>query len=187
MNTITDEIETRVEKSPGALLEAAREKKGYTREYVAGKLHLRVKLIELLETDEYTSMPEPVFIKGYLRAYAKLLEITPDPLLEAFNVLYVQEPKPENKALWQTRKRETNIAEHAVKWLTALFALGALIAVGIWWHNNKGNEHIFSKQISRHEPAAHKSEADIRLTDLSKMRSLLSSNHHYSTLEQDGE
>ncbi len=58
--------------SPGAQLAALREQHGYTAEYVASKLHLRVCMIERLEADDYQDMPEPVFIKGYLRAYAHL-------------------------------------------------------------------------------------------------------------------
>ena len=70
---------------PGAQLALVRAQKGYSLEYVAGKLHLRVRIIELLETDDYQNMPEPVFVKGYLRAYAKLLDVKYQPLLDNFN------------------------------------------------------------------------------------------------------
>ncbi|AHE67108.1 helix-turn-helix domain-containing protein [Legionella oakridgensis] len=183
--TIMDEIEESMQEKPGAQLAAVRQAKGYSTDYVAGKLHLRVRLIELLEADEYHSMPEPVFIKGYLRAYAKLLDVSPEPLLEAFNGLYSGERKLE-RALWQSR-RETNKAEHAIRWLTALFAIGALIAVGIWWYKNKDNERIFPANVSHQDSSSNKSENEIRLTDLSKMRSLLSSGNQYSTVEEPGE
>ncbi|WP_133127259.1 helix-turn-helix domain-containing protein [Legionella nagasakiensis] len=183
--TIMDEVEESMQEKPGAQLAAVRQAKGYSTDYVAGKLHLRVRLIELLEADEYQNMPEPVFIKGYLRAYAKLLDVAPEPLLEAFNGLYSSERKLE-RALWQSR-RETNRAEHAVRWLTALFALGVLIAVAVWWYKNKDNERIFPTSVSRQETSSNKSESEIRLTDLSKMRSLLSSSNQYNTLEGPGE
>ena len=173
MNTtiITEDNEQPMQDTPGATLAAMRIQKGYSVEYVAGKLHLRVRIIELLEADEYQQMPEPVFIKGYIRAYAKLLDLLPDPFLETFNRLYSSDRKLE-KALWQSR-RETNKAEHAVRWFTGIFALIVLGAIAMWWQTNKDNETVFPATISRAAPS--QTEAEIRLTDLSKMRSLLSS------------
>ena len=97
MNTtvIVDEIHNGTQEKPGMQLARVREKKGYSQEYVAGKLHLRVRIIELLEVDDYDQMPEPVFIKGYLRAYAKLLSVPAEPLLETFNSMYSSERKLE--------------------------------------------------------------------------------------------
>ncbi|KTD21294.1 helix-turn-helix domain-containing protein [Legionella londiniensis] len=185
MNTVTtlDEIEEQEQEKPGAKLAAIRKEKGFSTDYVAGKLHLRVRIIELLEADDYHSMPEPVFIKGYLRAYAKLLDIPAEPLVETFNSLHAVERKPE-RALWQSR-RETNRAEHIVKIVTALFAISVLVAVAMWWYKNKENERLFPKNVSQqNEPKNTRSEADIRLTDLSNMRSILSSkNSNYSALE----
>ncbi len=167
---------------PGALLAAQRIHLGYTAEYVAEKLRLRVRIIELLEVDDYSKMPEPVFIKGYVRAYAKLLKIPSEPLLEAFNQLHSGERKIE-KALWQSR-RESNRAEHVIRWLTTVFAVGVLVAVAMWWHSNKENEHIFSKGLTQSKVStSSQSETEIRLTDLSKMRSLLSSTRENTEAE----
>ena len=157
------------EQKPGAQLAIVRKQKGYTPEYVASKLHLRVRIIELLEADEYEKMPEPVFIKGYLRAYAKVLDISPEPFLATFNKHYMTERKLE-KALWQNRK-ETNKAEKAVHWLTALFTIAALISIGVWWYKNK--ETIPATELHKNTASINNSESEIRLTDLSKMRSLL--------------
>lgn len=186
MNTsiAIDDVESSKQARPGAQLASVRMSKGYSLEYVAGKLHLRVRVIELLEADDYLNMPEPVFIKGYLRAYAKLLDVSPQPLLDLFNRHHVSDRKLE-KALWQSR-RETNKAEHAVRWLTTVFAIIVLIAVGIWWQANKGNEHLFSANVSRVDPEHNQSETEIRLTDLSKMRSLLSSSSQDILMEKQG-
>lgn len=171
--TTTDDAELLAQEKPGAQLLARRIALNYTPEYVAGKLHLRVRIIELLEADDYSNMPEPVFVKGYLRAYAKLLGIPAEPLLQTFNQMYSSERKVE-RALWQSR-RETNRAEHAVRWLTGLFAIGVVVAVALWWRANQDNEHNFPKHFVRVEKAKNQAETEIRLTDLSKMRSLLAS------------
>jgi cytoskeleton protein RodZ len=175
MNTTAtmDEIHNGTQERPGMQLALVREKKGYSQEYVAGKLHLRVRIIELLEADDYEQMPEPVFIKGYLRAYAKLLGIPGEPLLEIFNAQYSTERKLE-KALWQSR-RESNKGERAVRLLTGLIALGAIAVVCFWWQKSKDNQQLFSAKsvpvVAELTPL--KVESEVRLTDLSKMHSLL--------------
>ncbi len=186
MNTTQtmDEAEEQRDVKPGAKLAAGRVQQGYSTAYIAGKLHLRVRIIELLEADEYHSMPEPVFIKGYIRAYANLLGAAPQPLLDIFNGLYTVEQKSE-KALWQSR-RETNKAEHAIRWVTVFFAVIVLTAVAMWWYTNKDNERLFPSNISRADNSPSKSETEIRLTDLSKMRSLLSSRSQLDTVEKEG-
>lgn len=187
MNTTAtaDNIEDKIEEKPGASLATVRREKGLDTDYVAGKLHLRVRIIELLEADDYDNMPEPVFIKGYLRAYANLLDVSSKPLLDAFNQIHSPIEKPE-KALWQSRK-DTNKTEHAIRWVTAVFALGVLAAVAIWWHKNKDNEPVFPSTAVRTHKAESSASSEIRLTDLSKMRSLLSSSKQYSPMEKSGE
>ncbi len=187
MNTtiIVDEIiETNQNTTPGEFLSAARLEKGYTIDYVAGKLHLRVRTLELLEADDYKSLPEPVFIKGYIRAYSKFLGVSPEPLLDTFNQTYRSDRHPE-RTLWQSR-RETNHAEHAIRWVTGFFALIVLVAVAMWWYKNKDNEPLFPTNTTSANNTSNKSETEIRLTDLSKMRSLLSSNSQLDSLEKTG-
>lgn len=171
---IMDEVREDTHSKPGARLASMRQQKNYNVEYVAEKLHLRVRIVELIEADDYENLPEPVFIKGYLRAYAKLLGMSVQPLLDAFNSIHKIERAPVEKALWQQSKREPHKAEHAIRWLTGFFAVVVIAAVAMWWYANKDNERLFPTATS-HIDASNKSESEIRLTDLSKMRSLLSS------------
>ncbi|MCH9689358.1 MAG: helix-turn-helix domain-containing protein [Gammaproteobacteria bacterium] len=159
---------------PGATLAALREKAGHSAEYVASKLHLRVRVIELLEADAYDEMPEPVFIKGYVRAYANLLEIDSAPLLALFHACYREEESMSERTLWQSRK-QTNPTEHWFRLGTGFFAVIVLIAVLGWWIQHKDVESLFSEHVKGADISALASETNIRLTDLSNMRSLLSS------------
>ena len=186
VDKLDDEADLVIDK-PGFILATHREELNYSLEYVADKLHLRVRIIELLEQDDYKSMPEPVFIKGYIRAYAKLLGISAEPLLDIFNKIHGKDKKL-GKALWQS-KRQNNKAERAIRFVTTGFVLIVIVAVAIWWRGNKENAHIFSANFQPIEkPSNPKRESDIRLTDLSKMRSLLSSAADNDwTQEQGGE
>ena len=167
---------------PGAKLASIREKNGHSLEYVASKLHLRVRVIELLEADAYDEMPEPVFIKGYLRAYANLLEVDSAPLLDMFNAFHCDDEPASERTLWQSRK-ETNRTEHWVRIGTGLFALIVLVAVFGWWAKNKDTETLFSAHVRASDTSTLASETDIRLTDLSNMRSLLSPKEKLPSLE----
>jgi cytoskeleton protein RodZ len=57
-----------------------------TRE-VAGALNLPIKVIEALEADDYDELPPTVFTRGYLRSYARLLELPGDELLALYPVV----------------------------------------------------------------------------------------------------
>lgn len=173
--------------TPGSQLTQAREKKGYSQDYVAGKLHLRVKVIQQLESDDYQQMPEPVFVKGYLRAYAKLLGLSPDLVLTAFNELYVNnEGKRERTLLWQS-KRTSHTSERFLRWTTALLILSLIVAIGFWWEKNKetqGSLLPVAAQVEGEVPTKTASSTDVRLTDLSKMRSVLAPHPVMSIVEQ---
>lgn len=182
MTTIMDEINQKNQENPGMQLGSLRDKRGFTKEYVAGKLHLRVKVIELLELDDYENMPEPVFIKGYLRAYAKLLGVSPEPFLLMFNNRYTLEKKPE-RALFQS-KRESNKGERVVRWVTAMVAIVAIAAISFWWQKNKEAQPFFSaaKKMEATTEIA-KAESEVRLTDLSKMQSMFSASEDEAPVE----
>lgn len=190
--TTMDDVEKRIDERPGAQLATVRIAKGLTVESIAATLNLRVSLIELLEADDYTKLPNPVFVKGYLRGYAKLLDINPEPLVETYIEYYSIEQPCEKAPLWQSRRDTSGRGEKAIRWITTLFGLVVLVAVAVWWQKSQDNQQLFAKttaevkqQEAKNEPEF--SQSDIRLTDLSTMRSLLSSENQYSSLENAGE
>lgn len=72
------------EPLPGALLRTAREKAGLSEEDVARELHITVKKVRALEADDYQQLHSDIFIRGYLRSYAKLVDLEPEALLENY-------------------------------------------------------------------------------------------------------
>lgn len=65
----------------GATLAAAREAKGLTRSEVAERLKLSLRQIEALETEDWTALPDPVFVRGFVRNYARLVGLDPETLI----------------------------------------------------------------------------------------------------------
>ncbi|STY29238.1 DNA-binding protein [Legionella wadsworthii] len=194
MNTTTtlDEITAENDNNPGEQLANIRQQKGYTVEYVANKLHLRARIIELIENNEFHLLPEPVFVKGYLRAYAKLLGTSPEPYLAIFNEQFVVEKKSDRALLWQQSKRESHKAEHIIRWFTILFALGVIVAVGVWWQKNRDMQQVFTTKkapvdLSLNQTPASIETKELKLTDISKMQSLLNPKPEMSPLEKVGD
>ena len=66
---------------PGAQLLAARREQGLSLGDVARQLKLSVRQVEALERDEYQAFPGPVFVRGFLRNYAKLLQLDAEALV----------------------------------------------------------------------------------------------------------
>jgi cytoskeleton protein RodZ len=176
LDNINNMNDISLNEQPGAQLACIREQQGYSIEYIASKLHLRVCVINLLEADDYQAMPEPVFIKGYLRAYANLLGVKYEPLLEAFNRSHATGERIQERALWQTR-RPTHNSEHITRWITGGFAVIVVIAVAWWWSKSKDVETLFTAHVHQTDASTAQLESDMHLTDLSNMRSLLAPNN----------
>lgn len=60
----------------GQRLRAARETRSWSHADVANRLKLPLKLIERLECDDYEGLTDGVFLRGYLRSYARLVGIS---------------------------------------------------------------------------------------------------------------
>lgn len=69
------EAESKQRLTIGEFLKQMREKKGLSLEYVAEQLKLKVSTVKALEANAYEEIGSLVYIKGYLRSYARLLHV----------------------------------------------------------------------------------------------------------------
>lgn len=69
--------------SPGVQLAVFRQQRGWTVEQVASQLNLAPRQIAALESDDYPALPGMPIVRGFIRAYAKLLKVDSAPMLEA--------------------------------------------------------------------------------------------------------
>jgi len=68
---------------PGARLSEARQAQGLATGDVARRLKLSVGQVEALEAGRYHDLPGPIFVRGFIRNYAKLVKLDADELLQA--------------------------------------------------------------------------------------------------------
>ncbi len=129
--TATDTQASEYRSRCGGTLRTHREKQGLSIQTVASRLRLSVKQIEALEADNFEALPEATIARGFIRNYAKLLEINVEPLLDAYNVLvpskaphsFTVQPAPyaNNR---QYKKPDMK------RWVPFLAA--GLLALGVW-------------------------------------------------------
>lgn len=75
----------------GPRLAAAREAKGLSTAEVASKLRLGVRQVEALEAEAFEQLPGEVFVRGFIRNYARFLELDPDELLPSQEVVVAEQ------------------------------------------------------------------------------------------------
>lgn len=175
------EIEITAQFKPGAFLAQEREKRGVSISNFANKLNLREQVLRHLEADEYHSLPEPVFVQGYIRAYCKYLEIPGvDELIAAYHA--VQPPVAEtkfDKHVWMKPEPSTQKTEKWLYRMTMSFVAVAIVSVGLWWFQNKGNDDLIPQQfktaaVKNMQEDELNEKNDVKITDISKMRQILS-------------
>ena len=93
-DSMDDTPEIRVAEMPmlGRHLAEAREANGLSIEDVSNRLRLSARQIKALEEDDFTVLPEAMITRGFIRNYARLLELDPEPLLEAYRAHVPSEP-----------------------------------------------------------------------------------------------
>jgi len=119
---------------PGRRLRLLRETQHLDVAAAANALHLSPAMLERLEADDYPSLPNAVFIQGYLRNYARYLGESPEPFLQAFNERR-QNLKEERQDLRTARmpiKMEVRSNHLAVRLVTWSISLALLALLTIW-------------------------------------------------------
>ena len=72
---------TETTEGPGGALKAARVSLDISAREVAEALNLPLRVVEAMEDNDYSQLPKPVFTRGYLRSYARLLDLDPEAIV----------------------------------------------------------------------------------------------------------
>ncbi|PKO24516.1 MAG: DUF4115 domain-containing protein [Betaproteobacteria bacterium HGW-Betaproteobacteria-8] len=77
-------VETSPAISVGENLKSAREAKNLDIDDICSYLRLSRRQVLALESDDFSALPEPTITRGFIRNYARMLELDAEPLLEAY-------------------------------------------------------------------------------------------------------
>ena len=71
----------------GLYLKHERELRGVPLEEIAGTTKIHIRFLQALENNKFDELPGEVFIKGYIRCYAKTIGSDVDEMLNAYDQL----------------------------------------------------------------------------------------------------
>ena len=78
----------------GQIFKQAREEKGLSLSEAGARTQIKLQQLKDLESDNYESMPAPIYAKGFIKLYAKLLELDPAPLIEMYTQAHLAPAPP---------------------------------------------------------------------------------------------
>ena len=92
---------------PGQLLKEARKKTRRRYKRLSSELGIPERYLEALEENNFSIMAGPTYVKGYLRAYAKKLDLDPETVIAAFDRYLKDQRRLEKKGIKKEQKKET--------------------------------------------------------------------------------
>ncbi len=166
---ITEDIEV---IGPGRLLGDARKAKGLSVEDVAEKLNFRIGLVKEIEADEFDRSLPSTFNRGYLKNYAKLVEISEEDVLSSFEMLGVAE-KQSTEMQSFSKITEKQAQTRSLMWLSYLILAVLVGSTLVWFYQyqkdiaEKSVEIDSQREANEQEVATTQNTAEINsdLTD----------------------
>ncbi|MFO7908665.1 MAG: DUF4115 domain-containing protein [Halomonas sp.] len=126
--------------SPGEQLKHQREQLNVSVEEAAEALHLRPAVIKGLEHDNYDEIPVPTYRRGYLRAYAKYLNVDETRVLDAYKARHGSQETVERKVTpVSVKKPPSRLGDVLFKLVTLAVILGLIAVTVMWWQSRGGS------------------------------------------------
>lgn len=157
---------------PGRTLAAQREALGWTVEQVADQLKLAVRQVIALEAGDYPNLPSPAVVRGFVRAYAKVVRLDPVPLVAQIALDTPTGSDGNTSATVRRDNKPTSFSE--VRFpsngkrasslplgLIAAVVVVAAVAVGAWKFNLLPGAMFHSTSAGPTAPAAASSGASV--------------------------
>jgi cytoskeletal protein RodZ len=121
---------SKMDGGAGQVFIDGREALGITQEQAADSLNLSVGAIKAIENDDADSLPDIVYVNGYIRSYAKLLGIASQPLIDAWRAQHVMskdEVAPLNSSTDAAKVDAVNVRPMKMgRWALVALGLSAL-------------------------------------------------------------
>lgn len=139
-NIMTQDASIPLISGIGARLKAAREALNLSIKEAAGRLHLSIKYIEIIENEDFSQGPPITFIKGYFRSYARLLNFSENEIDQFINQLGMH--APENTVLttplWHTASIKYK-KKYSMRWMTYIIILVLGLLAFIRWSSHSSD------------------------------------------------
>jgi cytoskeleton protein RodZ len=125
---------------PGERLQAARIQQGFSLDDVADRMHLSLDILKAIEDNNFEEITAPIFVKGYLRAYARIVSLNEDEMILQYLDFYSEEDPPISST--SNILPELSVGDARIKWTTYLVILVLGVLLVAWWWNREQNSEV---------------------------------------------
>ena len=144
---------------PGERLQAARIEQGLTLDDVADRMHLSLSIVKAIEDNNFEEITAPIFVKGYLRAYARIVSLNEDEMILQYLDFYSEEDPPISST--SNILPELSIGDARIKWTTYLVILVLGVLLVAWWWNREQNSEVPISLDSQSTERLSSTDADV--------------------------
>jgi cytoskeleton protein RodZ len=138
MKAAHPEVVAATRVNPGETLRLARESRGWALADVARKLNLTVSSLSNLEAGAFDKLPGHTFARGYIRTYAKLLDMDQAAQVQAFDQITGTNAQGSSVHGLGKIDEPSRLAHNALR-IVSLLLLVIVIGGGFfWWQDQAG-------------------------------------------------
>ena len=137
MNAAHSEVAQPMPTNPGESLRQAREIKGWSVAEVATQLNLTPQRLAQIEAGAFDKLPGTTFARGYIRAYAKLLEMDQNRLVMEFDQFTGTDASGSSVHALGRVEEPVRYSQSILRLVSFLLLL-ALIGAGFLWWQDQG-------------------------------------------------
>ena len=112
----------------GERLREAREAAGLSQADVAARLKMPLRVVRSLEEEDWSRLGAPVFVRGQLSSYSRLLGLSTAPVVEAAGVATVEPPRLTPRTFTSPMQRFADQAARRLVYIVMTVA----IAIPVW-------------------------------------------------------
>ena len=152
--------------TPGAQLAARREAMGLTVEQIADQLKLAPRQVKALEAGDYAALPNMAVVRGFVRAYAKVVKLDATPLVAMIEVISPtsHEAAPPRKEIAATFTESrfpsmTGRSPAPAAWLVGVAVVVVLAAAGAYAYQSGLIPATLFQRSGKEAPASAPVEA----------------------------
>ena len=130
MQEVTDQKPEAI--SYGKMLSIGREKQGLSIKEIASRMKLQPEIITALESEDRDSLPAPIYVRGYIRSYARILKLDEEYLISLYNTNAGKAPE----LLPEVKHTQIRSSDKPVKVTTYMVSFGLVLLLLAWWQSH---------------------------------------------------
>ena len=148
-----------IANAASAMLLEARSRAGFTQKEVADQLFLMTSFIRYIDEGRFDKLPKPAFVKGYLRSYARVVDLSGDEVVANFEAS--QLPIQDDMEMKDVTDEPMGSSTYTgpVFLTGAVGFAGVVIITSLVWIFSDTNEEPTASVISQNETVSNEVEA----------------------------